>query len=1279
MNKKIFLLLLVVFSLVSISAISAADVNDDNQTLALDSSSDISTISVGDDNVLAMSNDDETLRMSYSDDLLGSKDATTIYMTNAPDLVEDTNLLFKFYIAGADRDVDIDIDEDDDIIYVVLDDEVVAHASLTEDEDEWSGQDIFKGSYESQRLSPGYHFLRLVFMGNDDCLPYDGIYINDYMPFKLKEGSKVKFTDFSQNPTGIIIEHDETMDLTFRAVSERTPWGLRNVRVQLQLDDNPSYTVTTGTDGELSFTFKNLNIGNHTFKISTGDPNFAFDDFVIPITVPRLPVDMYVDNDPLDLEVGDKDRISAVLDPLEAGSPTFTSSNISVVSVDSKGNYLAVGEGVANITVGYAGTDRYEPVNDVIVPVTVSKIETNIVADDDPLELDVDEGGRIDAMLDPLEAGSVIFTSSNMSVVTVDNKGNYKAIREGKANITISYAGDYKYAAADDVVVAVNVSKIETSIDVDEDSLELFVGDDGRIVAVLDPLEAGGVTFTSSNVSVVTVDDRGNFVAVGKGEANITITYAGDYKYEAADDVVVTVNVSKIDVDISVDKDSLDLDVDEEDRIIATLTPPDAGGVIFTSSNVSVVTVDGRGNFKAVGEGKANITVSFDGDYNKYAVTDVVVPVTVSKIETSINVDEDSLELFVGDSDIIVVEFEPLEAGSVTFISSNVSVVTVDSKGKVKAVGEGEANINVSFVGNYKYTSSEAMVAVKVSMIETSIDLNSEDSLELFVGDEDTIDAELNPAKAGRIIFTSSDESVVTVDGGGNLIAVGEGEANITLSFAGNYRYLASENVTVTVTVSKITTKIIVDDDPVELFVGDEDTIDAVLDPVEAGDITFTSSDESIVTVDNKGNLAAVGKGEANITVSFAGNNKYRSSDVTINVTVSKKNVRIELLSNDTLELHAGDEEKIIAYIILDDGSEMIPFDLFGSLEYKAYSDNDGDGDYDDDADDIIVVDEQGNVKAVGKGEAIIIISFGGNDKYEAADDVTVSVTVSMIETSINLYSNKSLELFVEDEDIIVAELNPEDAGDITFTSSNTDVVTVDAEGNLVAVGEGEAEITLSFDGDARYDAAEDVVVTITVSKIDTSINLNSNKSLELFVEDEDIIVAELNPVGAGNVTFVSSDESVVTVDAEGNLVAVGEGEAEITLSFDDDYKYNAASDVVVTVSVSKVDTSINVDEDYFDLFVGDDDSIVAELNPVGAGNVTFVSSDESVVTVDDEGNVVAVGEGEANITVSFAGDNKYAASEAIVTVSVSKVDTGISVDDDSLELFVEDEDIIVA
>ena len=1291
MNKKVFLLLLIVISLISMSAISAADVDDNNQTLALDSSSDVSLISAGNADVLAMSNNDEIQQISNSD-LLGDddKDPVVIHIDDSirdQTIHEDEEFKIEFEIwdASGDEPCPFIIDTDDGFeVELVIGDEV----NKTTETDDFEGEFTVEDG-----LGPGMWEIVLKSDGTDDFGPCES---GMRIPILPMSGSRIILDEFDPDWTEngkITLEYNETMNVDFKAITDASKKGLRNVNFQFQLDNNIPYFVTSGDDGELSFKLENLTVGNHVFRISLSreawDYGFRFQDFEISIVVKPIPVILIVNPESFDLMVDDEDDIDAKLyvyrneeigdelDPDEVGNITLTSSNSSIVTVDDEGNVVAVGEGKTVIIVGYPGNDMYAAAEDVVVEVAVSKYDTEIILEEDSFDLMVDDTDSIEAKLyvsgndgtgdelNPNEVGNLTFVSSDESVVTVDSEGNFVAVGEGEAAITVSFAGNRKYKASSDTVT-VTVSRYDTEISVEDSYYELIVDDNDTIVAVLDP-DVGDITFTSSDESVVTVDSQGNIKAVGGGRTGIIVSFAGDYKYKPSR-AVVTVSVSKFDTSISIDEYFLDMYVGDNDAIVAELDPDDAGELTYTSSNTDVVTVDSEGNVVAVCEGRAGIIVSFAGT-NRYKASSDTVTVSVSRYDTEIIVDPDDLDMFVGDADIIVAVLDPIEAGDITFTSSDESVVTVSAKGKVKAVGDGDAVLTVSFAGNQKYKPCEEKVTVKVSLIETSIDLNSEDSLELNVGDEDSIVAELDPEDAGFITFTSSNKSVVTVDSEGNIKAVGEGEADIVLSFDGDYKYAPAESVNVTVSVSRIETSIDLNsEDSLDLFVGETDAITAELDPEDAGFITFTSSNTSVVTVDEMGNIIAVGEGEAEIVLSFDGDYRYAPAEnVTVTVIVSKKDVRIELMSNDTLKLIVDDEKRIVACIIIDDGSEMSPFDLSGSLEYNV------------DSDDVVEVDDEGNVKAIGEGEAIIIISFSGNDMYNAADDVTVSVNVSMIDTSINLNSEDSLDLFVGDKDTIVAKLNPIEAGDITFTSTNSSIVTVDDEGNVVAVGEGEADIILSFDGDNKYRDAEDVFVTVTVSKIDTVINVDED-SLELFVGDEDSVVAELTPNDAGSVSFVSSDESVVTVDEEGNVVAVGEGDAVITISFDGDDKYEAAEDVFVTVSVSKIDTNISVDDVELELNVGDEDSIVAELTPDEAGNVSFVSSDESVVTVDEDGSVVAVGEGEATITVSFAGDDKYeAADDVVVAVSVSKIDTSIDVDEDSLELFVGDDGSIVA
>ena len=123
------------------------------------------------------------------------------------------------------------------------------------------------------------------------------------------------------------------------------------------------------------------------------------------------------------------------------------------------------------------------------------------------------------------------------------------------------------------------------------------------------------------------------------------------------------------------------------------------------------------------------------------------------------------------------------------------------------------------------------------------------------MGDETVIVANLTPSDAGKVIFTSSNGSVVEVD------AQGKGLAIITVSFAGNNKYAADENRTVTVTVSPEDACVTVDKNTLDLNVGETYAINATKHPnTILLDITYTSSNSLIATVDEKGIVTAVVK-----------------------------------------------------------------------------------------------------------------------------------------------------------------------------------------------------------------------------------------------------------------------------------------------------------------------------------------------------------------------------------------------------------------------------------
>ena len=309
------------------------------------------------------------------------------------------------------------------------------------------------------------------------------------------------------------------------------------------------------------------------------------------------------------------------------------------------------------------------------------------------LNLLVEDTLNLNATTEPKDL-TVNYTSTNPSVVTVDNKGNVMAVSEGNATITVTVGGDGKYAE-NSTTVTVTVKKVPTEITVDPASLDMFVDDETVIAANLTPPEAGNVSFTSSDENIVTVDNQGNIIAEGKGQAIITVSFAGDNKYAAAENKTITVNVSLNDASVTVDNDTLDLKVDGTYKINATKHPDTILlDITYTSSDETVATVDEKGIVTAVGEGTAIITLSV-GDDEIYAKNSTTVTVTVSKIPTEITIANATITLNVDDEVSTDAALNPEKAGNLTYKSSDENVAIVKD-GKIIALKEGNTIITVS-------------------------------------------------------------------------------------------------------------------------------------------------------------------------------------------------------------------------------------------------------------------------------------------------------------------------------------------------------------------------------------------------------------------------------------------------------------------------------------------------------------------------------------------------------------------------------------------------------
>lgn len=195
----------------------------------------------------------------------------------------------------------------------------------------------------------------------------------------------------------------------------------------------------------------------------------------------------------------------------------------------------------------------------------------------------------------------------------------------------------------------------------------------------------------------------------------------------------------------------------------------------------------------------------------------------------------------------------------------------------------------------------------------------------------------------------------------------------------------------------------------------------------------------------------------------------------------------------------------------------------------------------------------------------------------------------------------------------------------LVWESDNEDVATVDENGLVTAVGGGEANITVSI-----KDANIQSVCKITVDVALEDIEAPEDMALVINGEDTAKLEVKLLPEDATDVelAFESSDENVATVDADGKVTAVANGECVVTVS---------CGDIKAETAV-KVDTApVELKAEDMEIMAGKTAQVdvVTEGEDITVGmEYSYTSGDEKIATVDENGVVTGVAAGETTITV---------------------------------------------
>ena len=357
--------------------------------------------------------------------------------------------------------------------------------------------------------------------------------------------------------------------------------------------------------------------------------------------------------------------------------------------------------------------------------------------------------------------------------------------------------------------------------------------------------------------------------------------------------------------------------------------------------------------------------------------------------------------------------------------------------------------------------------------IPTNITVNTT-SLDLTVGDTDTIGANLTPSKAGNLIFTSNDTNIATVDVNGVVTAIAEGTVIITVSFPGNEEYAPAENKTINVTVKLKDASVIVNNDTLNLTVNDTFELIATTNP-RGLKVTYSSNNESIATVDANGRVTAKAEGTAIITVSVGGDGTYALNSTNVSATVHEKPIP----PKENLTINASAQP-----ITLGDNATVVVNGLknaTGEVTVTIKS-NKWTGKINKGTANIIVTDLTENVTAN--------VNYAGDDKYNPAS-TTIKITVN---PNVIIYAPDVTKYYGGSERFAVTlkDLNgkPIANADIKITiNGQTYTKTTDNNGETsigINLNSGVYNVTTEYNGTKVYSTVtvKDTVIAKNVTKI---------------------------------------------------------------------------------------------------------------------------------------------------------------------------------------------------
>ena len=277
------------------------------------------------------------------------------------------------------------------------------------------------------------------------------------------------------------------------------------------------------------------------------------------------------------IAIGRSEHLNAKVDGDASPTIKWTVDDPMVATVD-EGTVKAINYGTTTVTATYIDKNKDPHKDDKTIIVGEGNkdvVLTDVSFKTGDLFMPISSKYTVSLILTPSNAfiSNLKFTSSNTKVVTVDNKGEIKSIGSGEAIVSYSvnngaFRGDLK-VYVDPSYTFAEIINIPTKISFDGVLRKIKIGETDQLTYTVEPRDAARSKFTwsSSDTSIVKVDQTGMITGVKEGTAVITVSSINDVS--AKIDVEVLKNIVEVsDIDLDTSDMSIDEVVDAVNKII---------------------------------------------------------------------------------------------------------------------------------------------------------------------------------------------------------------------------------------------------------------------------------------------------------------------------------------------------------------------------------------------------------------------------------------------------------------------------------------------------------------------------------------------------------------------------------------------------------------------------------------------------------------------------------------------------------------------------------------